>query len=546
MSSIRARTYHIVQYEYHPYDAYDSDGNLKPDAVPLITQDNIDNGLCYKSIKRWAYIWHDRDVYTEKEEINDATGRIKAGDKKPKHVHIVINGDNAIELQAVARWFGVPEQYVDVPKGAGAFLDSVEYLSHSHPNQQALGKHLYPDEEVISNFEWRKEIEDRREKQLRYGANLNAVKQMQQDVLVYGRTLKSCREDDPILFAQNINILPRLRSEYLASQKAPETRMNYYVSGDGGIGKSILCAAFARALYPDLSEDEAYYEVQGNNVEFQSYDGQPIIIWDDFRPDELLSACGNRGMLYNIFDTFPRGTSTVNKKYGYVPLNHRVNIVNGALPYDKFLDNLAYNHAYGLEEDASQTYRRFPVILEVTENMIEMLINKGYIQNTREYKQYEYYGAIRNNIRKIKAVRDTELKQVAQERFLAPIMEMNEAVENAMANHSEDIDIDSLDYSLRPSYEIICKYKPDMLPELEAKYKEFLKVWKTYYGNSEYKGGIKTWVRNGCPSACIITIGAKKDMAFIKDVESFILNETEHENKKLMSAFFENKLDDID
>lgn len=68
----KTRVFNIMQYEYHPFDAYDEDGNLLPDAKPLITQERIDDALAHRSIKEWAYCWHDEDFYSEKDEADDA------------------------------------------------------------------------------------------------------------------------------------------------------------------------------------------------------------------------------------------------------------------------------------------------------------------------------------------------------------------------------------------------------------------------------------------------------------------------------------------
>lgn len=487
--SMRARTFHIVQYEYHPYDAYDSNGNLKPDAEPLITQDDIDRGLSYRSIRKWAYIWHDKDVYTEEEERNDSTGRIKAGEKKKKHVHIALSCEHAIELQAVARWFNVPEQYIDVPKGAGAFLDTVEYLTHSHPNQQAKGKYLYNDDEVVSNFDWRNEVLAKTERELKYGKNLSASKRMQQDVLKYGKTLKECYEEDSILYAQNINILPKLRAEYLDRQGPAEMRMNYYVSGKGGVGKSLLCRAFACSLYPHLPPDEVYYEVQGKNVEFQNYDGQPVIIWDDYRAYDLINVCGDKGMVFKIFDTFPQGTTRVNKKYGHVPLIHSVNIVNGPDEYVVFLDALSgeYVDKWGKKfksENKDQAYRRFPLIMELKEESINVLVNRGYALGTREYQQYETYGTMVNRFNQIARAThgDPALRKDIELKVLKPVMHIDDDIRASVKNATKsevDMDklLDSANKSFKPSLAYLL-HKKEIREALFDEYNNvFLPLW---------------------------------------------------------------------
>ena len=124
---MKARVFNIMQYEYHPIDAYDENGDLLVNAVPLITEQQIIDGLNHRTIKQWAYIRHDADVYSEKDEADDTTGKKRAGDPKPPHWHIVLNCPTQVEVSAVAKWFGVPENFIDVPK-LDKTIESVEKL----------------------------------------------------------------------------------------------------------------------------------------------------------------------------------------------------------------------------------------------------------------------------------------------------------------------------------------------------------------------------------------------------------------------------------
>ena len=83
-----------------------------------------------------------------------------------------------MSLSAVAKWFNVPENMVDIPKGRGAFLDCVQYLTHSSDKCQEEGKALYPDNEVFSNFDWQQELLEREENKLKYGGDLSKKDRM--------------------------------------------------------------------------------------------------------------------------------------------------------------------------------------------------------------------------------------------------------------------------------------------------------------------------------------------------------------------------------
>ena len=134
---MKARVFNIMQYVNHPETG-----------EPLLNEDTIKVALSHKTIKQWAYVLHDKDVYSEKDEMDDPNH--KQGDVKPPHWHIVLNCTQQVEIQTIAKWFGIADNFVDVPKGngAGKFLDCVEYLTHESAKQQELGKHRYADEKL--------------------------------------------------------------------------------------------------------------------------------------------------------------------------------------------------------------------------------------------------------------------------------------------------------------------------------------------------------------------------------------------------------------
>ena len=384
----RFRTFEIMQYEVNPKTKKSLDFN----------EVNIIKGLNHKSIKRYAYILHDKDFCKDEE-----------GEKIPKekHWHCVIDCSPAQTITTIAKWFGVPNQQVEVKKGYGAFLDCVEYLTHEHIKQQAKGKFLYPDEEVKADFNFREELEKRKENHYKNG-DLNDSEKMLYDVLYNGKTITQCIEENRYLYLKNMDNVKKCRLNYISRQEAPSTRLNFYICGQGRIGKGQMAKAIARSLYPQYdNDDDIFFSIGADGASFEGYDGQPIIIWNDFRHYDLLKMLKGRGNVFRVFDTHPENERQ-NVKYGSMNLTNQVNIINSVEPYLDFLDGLVgeYKGTDGEmhkaeDSEKTQSYGRFPFIIPIYENDFSLLLNKGFVYNTDDFLEYEEYKRIRGNMRKI-------------------------------------------------------------------------------------------------------------------------------------------------
>lgn len=432
---IKSRIFNIMQYEKHPETG-----------KTLLTEEQIIDALSHRTIKRYAYICHDQDVYSEADEMDNPNH--KAGDKKPKHWHLVLEtGTNRVEIGVIATWLKIADNFVNVAKGAGAFLDCVQYLTHEDDKQQNLGKRLYEDKFVKSNFDFRGELDRRQANKLKYGKDLNAKEQMSYDVLYNGMTLRECEKRDPLIFMENIEKFKKLRMEYIAKQKPPKTRINYYVSGRGGVGKGLISRAIARNLFPQYENDEdIFFEVGAKGAGFLGYDGQPVIIWNDRRAYDLLSELNGRGNVFNIFDTHPT-KQRQNVKYGSVNLSNTVNIVNSVQTYQEFLDGLAgaYRDKDGnLQdvEDKGQSYRRFPFIIPLYEEDFSLMLNKGFIENTDKFEEYIVYDKIRGNMQKVvtRCKGNEELSKKIQSQTVKIITEKHNEVVQSFENNEVDED----------------------------------------------------------------------------------------------------------
>lgn len=439
---MRTRLFEVVQNEYNLRTMEPIDFGLK----------NVKEGLNHKSIKRYGYVRHDQDTFTQ-HDLDEYKKRNKGqaptwhvGDKKVAHWHVVCQCDSAVELEAVAKWFSVPVNQIQVPKGRDAFLDKLRYLTHEDDKQQELGKHRYEDDKIVSNFDWRTAVDTLMAKRLKFGNGVSEKDEVRYQVLFEGLTLRKLCETNPMAYQKDYSTLDKFRIKYISERAPmPTTRINYYVSGQGGVGKGLICRALARSLYPDLKNDEdIFFEVGAQGVAFEGYDGQPVLIWNDRRAYDLLQELNGRGNVFNVFDTHPvRGKQNV--KYSSVNLVNEVNIVNSVQDYGEFLNGLAgeYTDKYGktLEvEDKGQAYRRFPFIIPLHEKDFDLLMNKGFYEGTKEYTQYYQYKHIRGNMEKIAQACGTNetLSKELQGKAVKPIVDKHQEVIDKISHEAPD------------------------------------------------------------------------------------------------------------
>lgn len=433
---VKIRIFEIVCNTHHP-----TTGDV------LLTENTIIGALAHKTIKRWAYVLHDKDTYLERDEANNPDH--VAGTPKHPHWHIVGEAPGTVSLDAVAKWFGVSKNFIEIPKGAGAFLDKVEYLTHEHENQQALGKYRYPDDEITANFDFRKELDDRSERKMKYGRDLSLKDRIRYEVLYNGMTLKQAEAESRINYMADLQKLKQFRLEYINRMEPPSTRINYYANGEGGIGKGLMCRAIARSLFPDYEDDyDIFFETGSKGAAFEGYDGQPVIIWNDRRAVDLLMELNGRGNVFNVFDTHP--TKQRQKiLYNSINLCNKVNIVNAVEDWKDFLDGLAgsYTSKDGQQhkaEDTDQSYRRFPFMIILHESDYDLYLNKGFYDNDNNFKEWYEYQHIRGNMSRIAQTckNNIELQKELERKVVQPIVDKhNEVLEKIESPELTDDEI---------------------------------------------------------------------------------------------------------
>lgn len=412
----------------------------------LITTEQVEKALAKKGVKHFAWVLHDKDVYTAAEVAKNPA--LVQGSPKAPHIHVVIQRSSFASIAQVARAFGVPPQCVE-SKPPSSFLDLVEYLTHENSKQQQAGKHLYDDSEVHASkgWDWRSDLEEHKEKRLEKGLSKSLKRRKKEAALniTLGKwDLEDVYSNDPELWSMDgvMKHLQALRADWLTRQTPPRRVINIFISGDGGSGKDVMAVILACCLNPGAKKP--YFNVGGENVSFEGYDGEEVVIWEDFRAWQMLEACRkDRGLLFRILGPYRdvHKRVIVHIKGTRTQLLNRINIITSPEPYDVFLDALAgeytayvkgSNQTYRRKsENKAQSYRRFPLIIPMSEGEFSIYLNKGFLEGTREYFEYEKYEHFRQDLGSLKRMceqirdrkRADEVEFTIGKQTAAPILE---------------------------------------------------------------------------------------------------------------------------
>lgn len=414
-----------------------------------------------KGIKGFAYIKHDKDIYTCSDELESqrnadeslrqlddmkdelsvddyetrkkeiAAGIVVAGQHKVDHWHILADfGTNAKPVSDIATVLGIPANLICGVRGKKkGFANMLAYLTHITEKARDDNKHEYlydevkglrfPNDPAYSDFQTYDDFASAFESNS-LQLDLTAVMVMQGKI-----TPGELKEKSPEYYLNNIQKIGRARLEYVNSLPTPDTLFNFYVGamcpskdGRGGrIGKGLACQVLAvshlKSMFPNvdftkmtLDDLRRYIFFAGaEGVTFDGYDGQPIIIWDDVRGFDLVKLFGGVGRLFKALDTHPKPMA-FNVKYGKVLLKNRINIFNGIETYQQFITALSQEYkelsngykGFQTKEDMSQAQGRFPFFIEVSPEFVTASAQLEYLVGTTKY---DFCFTVENHLRSI-------------------------------------------------------------------------------------------------------------------------------------------------
>ena len=277
----------------------------------------------YKTIKKYAYILHDKDA-----------------DASP-HYHIYVNfGKSGVDSKIVAQWFGIQESQIERIKGRAT--DMLLYLTHGQPSQKH--KYQYSPSEVVANFDFEAEIE--KSKILGDFKKYSYAEQLK-----YIDTLPIAEKKTAF---NTLEKLWKMHCQLLSL----ETNRNIdvmFIEGEPGAGKTTYAKKYAAGRGYD------YCISSSSNDLMQDYLGQKCLILDDLRDTQFED---NFEDLLKILDNHT--SSSVKARYGNKVFNGELIIITSSKPLWKWFHYLRYNGS----ESLKQLYRRITVYVEITKDAI--------------------------------------------------------------------------------------------------------------------------------------------------------------------------------
>ena len=235
----------------------------------FLTEDKIKEAVCKRGIKKFAYILHDKDTYTEDDEKKNPEH--KAGTLKEPHWHICLQFKDSQNTKYVAKWFDIEEQYVN-KSSSGHYEDMLLYLIHKNSSE----KFQYCIDEVHANFDYAQFIQSN-------GILKTRIQELT-DLIMDG-TLK---EYNYFKYMTNSEFqlyktsLEKAHEYYRDSIYDGNRQLEViYISGGSGTGKTTLAKHIAE------KHGYSFFISGSDNDLLDGYKGQDCLILDDLRGSSL-------------------------------------------------------------------------------------------------------------------------------------------------------------------------------------------------------------------------------------------------------------------
>ena len=287
----------------------------------------------HTTIKKWAYILHDKD------------------DTEP-HYHIYLNfGNSGVDTKQVAEWFGLQESQVSKVKGRAT--DMLLYLTHGNDSQK--NKYQYSPTEVVANFDFETEIAN-----ARIVGDFTNYSYAQQLEYVNGLPVS----EKKAAFS-TLEKLWKLQCQWLTLHADRHIEV-VFIQGKDGTGKTYYAKKFLTSRGLDFCVSSS------SNDPFQDYLGQKAIILDDARDSHFKFAD-----FLKILDN--ETGSTIRSRFTNKMFNGEMIVITSPVPLEWWYKELRWRK----DDTLTQLYRRISCYVVVTRDYVNVYEDGVNLQNGR-------------------------------------------------------------------------------------------------------------------------------------------------------------------
>ncbi len=340
----------------------------------------------HQTVKEWAYIIHDKDVYLANDkQVKEE--KAKVGDPKEPHIHLYLNfGESGATYETVAKWFDDEPQYVCKVKGRKA--DMLLYLTHKN----APEKYQYDEKKIVSNFNLKLAIEEDRRIHTLLKEVDNTIFDFLHETITYSQANKkmkalkkvcSSKELLRAILSADKTIEQIWKTQCKMSVKGKRDMQIVFIHGDSGSGKSTYAELYASMLceqkkYRDFARSSASNDIM------QDYMGEDILILDDYRDvDEMTGKSENLTDTLKMLD--PYYISSSKSRYTNKTFTGKLIIITSTK------DPLLWFE--GTKEQRWQFFRRISMLIEIDKDNVTFYQEKNEEKGVPFFCGFKHEGA---------------------------------------------------------------------------------------------------------------------------------------------------------
>lgn len=309
-----------------------------------------------KPVDKFAYILHDKDL-------------------KTPHYHCLIKFKTPVNTETILNFFNGSIKYENL-QHVCKWSAAVEYLTHKNDSS----KHQYDVNEIVSNFNVNEFNASNSKKKDLFADLLERVSKGE----MLDELSNESKENKKII-NKNLNAFKYELNRYFKNKKRKYRLTNIYISGPGRTGKTTLAKQLAIAIVERFRlkkyDNDGFFMVGTRGVAFDNYNGEDVIIFDEFRNKDYNL---DYGTLLRICDPYAENVTT-SIKHSKITLSNLFNVFVGP---DRFIDYV-FKATYN-KETLNQFAERFALVIDVNNDYFNVNVLSPDFDAYNLYKVNNY------------------------------------------------------------------------------------------------------------------------------------------------------------